>query len=81
MTIYALHGFGAILFWFFIFCIISYKINETFRNYITVLVRKIWGLIESDIRLLSVEDHYVSDSVLADIAFSELDGRVVFYEH
>lgn len=61
--------------------IVLYHLNETFRNYITVLVRKIWGLIESDIRLLSVEDHYVSDSVLADIAFSELDGRVVFYEH
>ena len=33
MTIYALHGFGAILCWFFIFCIINYKINETFKNF------------------------------------------------
>jgi hypothetical protein len=38
-------------------------------------------VIESDIKLLSVDDQYVSDSVLADIAFSELDGKVVFYEH
>ena len=32
MTIYALHGFGAILFWLMIFCIIS-CLNETFKNF------------------------------------------------
>ena len=61
--------------------IVLYHLDESLRNYIVVLVRRIYGLIESDIKLLNVEDHYVSDSVLADIAFSELDGRVVFYEH
>lgn len=32
MTIYALHGVGAILFWLMIFCVIS-CINEKFRNF------------------------------------------------
>ena len=61
--------------------IVLYHLDESFRNYIVVLVRKIFSVIESDIKLLSVDDQYVSDSVLADIAFSELDGKVVFYEH
>ena len=61
--------------------IVLYHLDESLRNYIVILVRRIYGLIESDIKLLTVEDHYVSDSVLADIAFSELDGRVIFYEH
>ena len=58
-----------------------YHLDNSFRNYVVVLVRKIFSVIESDIKSLSIEDHYVSDSVLADIAFSELDGRVIFYEH
>ena len=33
MTIYALHGVGAILFWLMIFCIISCSVNETFINF------------------------------------------------
>ena len=32
MTIYALHGVGAILFWLMIFCVIS-CLNKTFRNF------------------------------------------------
>ena len=32
MTIYALHGFGAILFWLVIFCVIS-CLNKTFRDF------------------------------------------------
>ena len=32
MTIYALHGFGAILFWLVIFCVIS-SLNKTFRDF------------------------------------------------
>lgn len=32
MTIYALHGVGAILFWLMIFCVISY-LNKTFRDF------------------------------------------------
>lgn len=33
MTIYALHGVGAILFWLMIFCIISCSVNETLINF------------------------------------------------
>lgn len=33
MTIYALHGVGAILFWLMIFCVISCSANETFRDF------------------------------------------------
>ena len=55
-------------------CIILYHLDESYRNYITILVRRIFSLIERDIKELSVGDTYVSDSVLADIAFSELDG-------
>ena len=33
MTIYALHGIGAILFWLMIFCVISCSVNETLINF------------------------------------------------
>lgn len=33
MTIYALHGFGAILFWLIIFCVISHYLNKKFRDF------------------------------------------------
>ena len=33
MTIYALHGIGAILFWLIIFCVISYRLNKKFRDF------------------------------------------------
>ena len=56
-------------------CIVLYHLNETYRNYVTVLVRRIFSLIEKDIKELSIGDNYVSDDVLADIAFAELDGK------
>lgn len=56
-------------------CITLYHLGEEYRNYVTIMVRRISSLIETDIKELSVGDSYVSDSVLADIAFAELDGK------
>ena len=56
-------------------CVILYHLDNEFKNYVTVLVRRIFDLIETDIKQLSVGDSYVSDNVLADIAFVELDGK------
>lgn len=54
--------------------IILYHLDESYRNYVTVLVRKVFALIENDIKELSIGDTYVSDNVLYDIALAELDG-------
>jgi len=57
-------------------CIILYHLDDSYMNYVTILVRRIFNVIENDIKDLSVGDYYVSDNVLADIAFSELDGKL-----
>lgn len=60
--------------------VVLYHLNEEYRNYITIMVRRINALIEKDIKELGVGDVYVSDDVLADIAFAELDGKQVYYD-
>ena len=57
-------------------CVILYHLDDSFKNYITILTRRIFTVIEKDIKELSLGDNYVSDNVLADIAFSELDGKI-----
>lgn len=57
-------------------CVILYHLDDSFKNYITILTRRIFTVIEKDIKELSMGDNYVSDNVLADIAFSELDGKI-----
>lgn len=57
-------------------CVILYHLDDSFKNYITILIRRIFTVIEKDIKELSMGDNYVSDNVLADIAFSELDGKI-----
>lgn len=57
-------------------CVILYHLDDSFKNYVTVLMRRVFTVIERDIKDLSIGDNYISDSVLADIAFSELDGKL-----
>lgn len=57
-------------------CVILYHLDDSFKNYITILTRRIFTVIEKDIKELSMGDNYVSDNVLADIAFLELDGKI-----
>lgn len=57
---------------------VLYHLDNSYKNYVTVLVRRIYTLIETDLKELSIGDTYISDSVLADIAFAELDGN---YSH
>lgn len=57
--------------------IILYHLPEEYRNYITIMVRRICSLIDTDIKELSAGDNYISDNVLADIAFAELDGMAI----
>lgn len=58
-------------------CVILYHLDESFRDYITVMVRRIFKFIESDIKELSIGDNTIPDNVLANIAFAELDGRTI----
>ena len=55
-------------------CLILYHLDESYKNYVTVMLRKVFALIENDIKELSVGDNLVSDNVLYDIALAELDG-------
>ena len=58
-------------------CVILYHLDESFRDYITVMVRRIFKFIEADIKELSIGDTTIPDNVLANIAFAELDGRTI----
>lgn len=57
--------------------IILYHLPNDYRNYVTIMVRRICTLIDTDIKELSAGDNYISDNVLADIAFAELDGSII----
>ena len=59
-------------------CTLLYHLDNSFYNYITVLVRKIFNELQKDLVYLSKEDVTISDSVLSDIVFLELDGKVNF---
>ena len=58
--------------------IILYHLDESYRNYVSILLRNIFSLIETDIKDLSIENIQVSDSVLASVALSELDGNYTY---
>lgn len=53
--------------------LILYHLDSDMKDYITVLVRRMSALIREDIKELSHDISYVSDDVLADITFLELD--------
>lgn len=52
--------------------------NQAWYNYITVLVRQINKVISEDIKELSATNISISDNVLSELVYSELDGKVTF---
>lgn len=58
--------------------IVLYHLDESYKNYVSVLLRNVFSLIETDIKDLSVENIQVSDSILASVALSELDGNYIY---
>lgn len=59
-------------------CIILYHLPENMRSYIKVLVREIYKDIENDIKEMSSSNLPISEGVLSEIVYLELDGKVNF---
>lgn len=59
-------------------CIILYHLPSSMHSYIKVLVREVFRTIEEDIKEMSSSTMPISDSVLSEIVYLELDGKVNF---
>ena len=60
-------------------CVILYNIPESFRDYITILVRRIFKQLREDIISLSKEETDISDDILSELIYLELDGGLNIY--
>lgn len=59
-------------------CVVLYHLPQSMYSYIKVLVREIYRAIENDIKEMSSSTMPISDNVLSEIVFLELDGKVNF---
>lgn len=55
-------------------CIILYHLDEEYRDYITIMVRKLFTEICNDIKGINIYDVYVPEEIMADVAFAEIRG-------
>ena len=57
-------------------CVILYNLDNSFYDYIKVMVRRIFTKLQKDISDLSKKDVDVSDETLSELVFLELDGKL-----
>lgn len=55
-------------------CVKLYHLDDSFHDYILVMVRKIYKLIQEDFIYLNRYSDYISDDAVANIVFMELDN-------
>lgn len=60
-------------------CIILYNLPDSFYNYITVTVRRIFKQLREDIVALSKEETVITDDILSELIYLELDGTLNIY--
>ena len=56
-------------------CVILYGISDSYYDYIKVMVRRIFKKLQDDIIYLSRSDVEVSDDILSELIYLELDGN------
>lgn len=59
-------------------CTVLYHLDRTFYAYITVLVRKLFTLIGTDIKELCRESVYIPEDVLMNISLMEVAGKEIY---
>lgn len=57
-------------------CVILYNLPDSYKDYITVMVRRIFKALEVDILDLCKKDVVISSDVLSELVYLELDGKV-----
>lgn len=55
-------------------CIVLYNLPESFYNYIKITVRRIFKKLQTDIIELGKSDVEISDDILSELIYLELDG-------
>lgn len=60
-------------------CVVLYHLDDSMKDYITVLVRKIYSVVCDDIKSLMNSHIPINDDVLSDIVFLELEDNVEVY--
>lgn len=55
-------------------CIILYNLPESFHDYILITVRRVFKQLQDDLITLGKPDHEISDDVLSELIYLELDG-------
>lgn len=53
---------------------VLYHLTSEFEDYITIMVRRMFSVIEADLKNLTIVTNYVSDDIIADIIFSEINS-------
>lgn len=57
-------------------CVILYNLPDSYKDYVTVMVRRIFKSLETDILDLCKKDVVISSDVLSELVYLELDGKV-----
>lgn len=60
-------------------CVVLYNLSESYRDYITVLVRRIFKQLREDLILLSKDEMEITDDILSELVYLELDGALNLY--
>ena len=57
--------------------VILYHLDDIFEDYITVMVRRLWSVIEYDFKELQLlQNNYLKTSVVPELIFNELNGDI-----
>ena len=59
-----------------VYCILLYNLPDSYKDNIKILVRRIFKSLQDDILQLSKKDITISDDILSEIVYLELDGKV-----
>lgn len=60
-------------------CVILYNLPESYRDYITVLVRRIFKQLREDLIMMSKDEIGITDDILSELIYLELDGALNLY--
>lgn len=60
-------------------CVVLYNLSESYRDYITVLVRRIFKQLREDLIMMSKDEMEITDDILSELIYLELDGTLNLY--
>ncbi len=57
-------------------CIILYNLSESYHDYIQIMVKRIFNKLQNDLIYLSKSSVDISDDILSELIYLELDGSI-----